>query len=240
MEKILVIDDEKPTLSMFKLFLDAYGYNVLTAESGQQGIELFKKEKPDIVFTDIKMPGMDGLTVLKKLKKINTDTEVIIITGHGDMEIALKALDYEATDYINKPINRNALDSALKRAGSRIKSKKSIGSYITYRKVKETYVLDITGNITGLAADQFKQITDQLLKIEPDILIINFKENFTINAQGIKNLTHLIFDLKSVCSQITIAGVTENFREIFKLTGVSKGLKTYEHEHEALESIGIV
>ena len=69
MEKILVIDDEKATLSMFRLFLDAYGYSVYTAENGKEGLEIFRKEKPAIVLTDIKMPGIDGLAILRQIKE---------------------------------------------------------------------------------------------------------------------------------------------------------------------------
>lgn len=90
MRKILVIDDEKPTLSMFRLFLGAYGYTVLTAENGKEGLELFMKEKPPIVLTDIKMPGMDGFEVLKRIKAADATVEVIMITGHGDMDLAIK------------------------------------------------------------------------------------------------------------------------------------------------------
>ena len=125
MEKILVIDDEKPTLSMFSLFLGAYGYQVFTAENGSEGIELFKKERPPIVLTDIKMPGMDGLTVLKQIKKIDPKTEVIVITGHGDTELAKQALDLEAVDFINKPIKKEALDQALNKARQRLNSLKT-------------------------------------------------------------------------------------------------------------------
>jgi len=83
MDKILVIDDEKATLAMFRLFLEAYGYVVLTAENGTQGLEIFSKEKPDLVITDIKMPGIDGLTVLQRIKDIDPKAGVIVITGHG-------------------------------------------------------------------------------------------------------------------------------------------------------------
>ena len=120
MEKILVIDDEEPTLSMFRLFLGAYGYQVFTAANGSEGIELFKKERPSIVLTDIKMPGMDGLTVLKQIKNIDPKTEVIVITGHGDMELAKQALDSDAVGFINKPIKKEALDQALNKARERL------------------------------------------------------------------------------------------------------------------------
>lgn len=122
MAKILVIDDEKPTLKMFRLFLSAYGYEVLTAENGAEGLEIFKKERPPIVLTDIKMPGIDGLAVLQKIKEIDKNTEVIVITGHGDTDLAKQALTLDAVDFINKPIKKEALDAALKRAQKRLDS----------------------------------------------------------------------------------------------------------------------
>ena len=122
MKKILIIDDETATLTMFRLFLEAYGYTVLTAENGSSGLEIFKSERPTIVLTDIKMPGMDGLEVLQKIKAIDPKTEVIVITGHGDKELAEQALRLHAVDFINKPIKREALDAALKKAKDRLQS----------------------------------------------------------------------------------------------------------------------
>jgi YesN/AraC family two-component response regulator len=116
MQKILIIDDEKPTLAMFQLYLEAYGFEVLTAENGEQGILIFEKEKPDIVFTDIKMPGMDGFEVLRRIKVLVPEAVVIVTTGHGDKDLEKKALDLNATDFINKPIQKEALDAALARA----------------------------------------------------------------------------------------------------------------------------
>ena len=119
--KILVIDDEKPTLAMFKLFLTAYGYQVFVADDGKTGVELFAKEKPQIVFTDLKMPGIDGIEVLRRVRSFDDPkTQVIVITGHGDMEKAIEALDLDASDFINKPVEKRALESDLKRAELRI------------------------------------------------------------------------------------------------------------------------
>ena len=120
MEKILVIDDEKPTLSMFRLFLDAYGYRVYTAENGADGLDIFRKEKPAIVLTDIKMPGIDGLAVLQQIKKIAPKTAVIVITGHGDTDLAEQAVELHAVDFINKPIKKEALDAALEKAREKL------------------------------------------------------------------------------------------------------------------------
>jgi YesN/AraC family two-component response regulator len=120
MEKILVIDDEKATLSMFRLFLDAYGYSVYTAENGAEGIEIFRKEKPAIVLTDIKMPGIDGLAVLQQIKEIAPQTAVIVITGHGDTALAEEAVALDAIDFISKPIKKEALDAALEKARKKL------------------------------------------------------------------------------------------------------------------------
>lgn len=117
MLKALVIDDEQPTLFMFNLFLNAYGYEVITAENAAVGIELFKKERPSIVFTDIKMPGMDGLDVLKTLKSIDPAVHVIVMTGHGDLDLMKQAMELNATAFINKPIGRETLEQVLKKVG---------------------------------------------------------------------------------------------------------------------------
>ena len=114
--KILLIDDEEVNVRVLGMTLKADGYEVVSAYSGEEGLDVFKKERPPIVLTDIKMPGMDGLEVLKRIKELDEDTEVIIVTGHGDRDAAITALQYGASDFINKPIQKEALDAALARA----------------------------------------------------------------------------------------------------------------------------
>ena len=127
MGKILVIDDEKATLSMFRLFLDAYGYTVYTAENGTEGLAISQKEKPEIVLTDIKMPGIDGLAILRQIKEIDPNAAVIVITGHGDPALAEQAIALDAVDFINKPIKKQALDAALEKAKKKLDTTKSAG-----------------------------------------------------------------------------------------------------------------
>ncbi len=129
MGKILVVDDEKATLSMLSLLLEAYGYTVLTAENGESGLEIFRNERPSIVLTDIKMPGMGGIEILQKIKEDDHDAEVIMITGHGDIELAIKSLKFGAADFITKPINNDVLEISLEKVKEKINLKTELRKY---------------------------------------------------------------------------------------------------------------
>ena len=108
------------------LVLTDQGYTVFTADDGGQALDIFRTVEPGIVLTDIKMPVMDGIELLQRIKQESPDTEVIMITGHGDMELAIKSIKLEATDFITKPINNDALEIALKRAHERISMRREI------------------------------------------------------------------------------------------------------------------
>ena len=114
---------------MLSMSLRSDVYEVVTAYSGEEGLEVFEKSSPDIVLTDLKMPGMNGLEVLKRVKKANPETEVIIITGHGDIDSAIEALQYGASDFINKPIRDEGLSIALKRASEKIDIRMKLNQY---------------------------------------------------------------------------------------------------------------
>ena len=128
-KKLLLVDDEKDIREVLCLPLADFGYNIFEAENGEEALRLFHEVQPPIVLTDIKMPGMDGIELLQKIKHENPETEVIMITGHGDMELAIKSLKYEATDFITKPINVDALEIALQRAKDRIITRKKLREY---------------------------------------------------------------------------------------------------------------
>ena len=127
--KILLIDDEQVTLKMLRMLLGTYGYNVVVATSGEQGLKAFQAERPAVVLTDVRMPGMDGIEVLKKLKQMDSRVEVIVITGHGDMEMAINALQNLASDFLNKPVQRHELELALNRAKEKIELRNQVQEY---------------------------------------------------------------------------------------------------------------
>ncbi|MCP4667469.1 MAG: response regulator, partial [Deltaproteobacteria bacterium] len=126
---ILLVDDEGGIRNVLGISLADKGYEVATAENGREALQLFKEKKPPIVLTDIKMPGMDGIELLQKIKAMRSDTEVIMITGHGDMELAIQSLKFDATDFISKPINDDVLEIALKRANERITFRAKLKEY---------------------------------------------------------------------------------------------------------------
>ena len=126
MTTILLVDDEKPTLQMLTLYLEACGYEVLAADNEAMGLDLFNLHQPPIVLTDIKMPGKDGLVLLQAIKQARPETEVIVITGHGDRQLEKRALALEASAFFHKPLDTDALDKALKSVEKRIEASKPV------------------------------------------------------------------------------------------------------------------
>ena len=127
--KIVVIDDEQDIREVMAITLQDAGYIVATASDGAAGLQLCDEKSPQIVITDIRMPGLDGLQVLETLKKKYPDIEVIVATAFGEMDLAIRALQLDASDFITKPISDEALYLALKRASERFTSNKQLKDY---------------------------------------------------------------------------------------------------------------
>lgn len=109
MAKILVIDDEKSIRNTLKEILEFEGHDVQDAPDGLEGLRKAEQEKFDLVFSDIKMPKMDGLEFLEKIQDMQTDTPIIMISGHGSIETAVEAIKKGAFDFIAKPLDLNRL-----------------------------------------------------------------------------------------------------------------------------------
>jgi two-component system, NtrC family, sensor kinase len=136
MSKILIIDDEESNVRVLAMSLRMDDHEVLTAYSGEEGLAISRKEAPELVLTDIKMPGMDGIEVLKRIKAQTPDIEVIIITGHGDIDNAIEALKFGASDFINKPIRGEVLTVAIKRAEEKQHIRRQLKEYTDHLEFK--------------------------------------------------------------------------------------------------------
>jgi two-component system, NtrC family, nitrogen regulation response regulator NtrX len=116
--RILVIDDESAIRDSLKMTLEYEGYDVIGAATGQEGLALAEREAPDLVLLDVKMPGMDGIEVLERLRSMNDALPVVVVSGHGSISTAVEATKKGAFDFIEKPFAsdrvlvslRNALD----------------------------------------------------------------------------------------------------------------------------------
>lgn len=114
--KILCVDDEEVILGSFRKILVLDGYSVDTVETGQEALGLIQKHHYDFVFTDLKMPLMDGVEVTKSVKYLRPDIDVIIITGYASVETAVETMKYGAMDYVQKPFTEDELIAFVKKA----------------------------------------------------------------------------------------------------------------------------
>lgn len=114
--KILVIDDEKIICHLLQDSLSDRGYTVTTAQSGSEALKKIEKESFDVVITDIRMPDITGIKVLEEMKKINSQTMVIIMTAFASVETAQEAIRLGAYDYVTKPFEKEEVNFAVKRA----------------------------------------------------------------------------------------------------------------------------
>ncbi|MBA7707086.1 Sensor histidine kinase RcsC [subsurface metagenome] len=172
MSKLLIIDDEEGIRKVLSLSLASDGYEVSTASGGEEGVEKCKHELPQLVLTDIKMPGIDGIEVLKRVKESNPDSEVIMITGHGDMDLAIEALKLDASDFLNKPIKDEALSVALKRAEQRIAIREKLKAYT-----------DDLENMVSIATEEVKrrsEFQNKLITSSNDAIIATDEEGTVV------------------------------------------------------------
>ena len=118
---VLTIDDDQAVRESLANFLEDFGYNVLQAEDGEHGLEVFAAEHPDLILVDLRMPRMDGLQVLAKVQKLSPQTPVMVVSGAGDIRDVVEALRRGAWDYLVKPIQDmnillHSVETCLERA----------------------------------------------------------------------------------------------------------------------------
>lgn len=113
-DNILVVDDEKGVCNILKKILVQDGYQVVTATSGARALTSLKKKPVDLVLLDIKMPGMDGIEMMRKLREFNKDVVVIILTAYGTLGTAREAMQLGAYDYITKPFDADFVKSMVR------------------------------------------------------------------------------------------------------------------------------
>ena len=183
MTKILVIDDERSIRNSMKDILQYEGHEVVLAENGMEGLVSVKSEKTDIVFCDIKMPKMEGIEVLERIKEFSADTPVIMISGHGTIDTAIEAIRKGAYDFIEKPLDLNRILITIKNATDKhllIHETKTLKN-----KVSKKY--DMIGNSEAL--NHIRAMIDKVAVSDARILITG------PNGSGKELVAHQLHEL---------------------------------------------
>ena len=145
--KVLVVDDEKNQREIYRLILEDAGYEVTSAQSGEQALRLARENKFDLVLTDYKMTGMDGLTLLGELLKVDPSIIVVMMTAHGSVESVKDAIRGGAFEYLSKPVDRDELLKVVENAlsGLRHIDDEIIGDSEELERVKKM-ILKVAGS----------------------------------------------------------------------------------------------
>ncbi len=195
MAKILVIDDERPIRNTLKEILEFEGYQVETAENGLQGVEMARKESYDLIYTDVKMPEMDGMEVLGALKnpvapEEMVDSPVVMISGHGTVETAVDALKKGAYDFIEKPLDLNRLlvttKNALEHKDLRAEVGRGRQEISTLRKKVAQKSSRMIGESSAIA--HVREIVEKVAPTEARVLITGS------NGTGKEVVAHLLHE----------------------------------------------
>jgi len=219
--KILVIDDEKNILESVKMVLNYENYPVETANSGIDGIDRFKNGNPDIVLLDVKMPGFNGIEVLKQLKEINPLAEVIMISGHSGIEEAVEAARLGAFDFLEKPIARDKLVLTVRNASEKVALLKE--NY-TLKTISEKKYL-LVGE--SMAMQNLKQTIAKVARTNSTVLITG--ESGTGKELIARNIFMHSSRKKQKFVQVNCAAIPEELIES-ELFGHEKGSFTGAYE----------
>lgn len=167
MSKILIIDDEKAIREALKEILEYEKFKVDTAEDGNQGIEKAKTGNYDVIFCDIKMPGIDGIEALERMIAQGVESQIIMISGHGTVDTAVEALKKGAYDFIQKPLDLNRILVTLRNASDRsilVKETQALR-----KKVHKTLTSEIVGESNAIR--EIKKMIDTVAPTEARVLI---------------------------------------------------------------------
>jgi DNA-binding NtrC family response regulator len=161
MRKILVVDDDQQMRLDLSEILSMEGYDVDSAGSGEEALELVKKNGYDIVISDLKMPGMSGMELLAHIKRLKPEIRVIMITAYATIESAVEAMRRGASDYISKPFKINEIEVAVRRALEEAKFRENM------RKAPESKAkLQIQPMIESLSSPIRRGVIEHLLAVK--------------------------------------------------------------------------
>jgi DNA-binding NtrC family response regulator len=160
---VLVVEDEKILAESISIYLERSGYATAVAHSGEDGVRMAGEASPDVAVVDIRLPGMDGLEVLKRMREVSPGTEVVMMTAHASVASAVEAMRRGAFDYLNKPLDLDELRVVLDKARANLRLRREL-SYLKARGEAGAHVSEIVGDSPPIRA--LKEQIEQIASLE--------------------------------------------------------------------------
>ncbi|MFC1493361.1 response regulator [candidate division KSB1 bacterium] len=212
--RILIVDDDKQVLSIFERILTNYGYDIDAVGKGSEALKLLKKNEYDLILTDLVMKGVDGFEIIEATKQHSPQTVVILITGYGSIEVAIKAMRKGAIDILVKPCTEEELIVRIKKALERQKLGKKAKEAMIYQKMYETLgavAHEINNPLTTLIGNT-QLLTDTLDKGHPGQ---NFLDLINQSADNISKIVERMGKIRGI--------VTKQYTRDSRIIDLQKG-----------------
>jgi DNA-binding response OmpR family regulator len=215
--KVMMVDDEERFREITSILLNKKGFETTIAASGEEAIEIIKESPQDVVILDVKMGGMDGHATLAEIKKIAPETQVIMLTGHGNLESAISSRDLAAFDYLNKPCDIDLLAIKINEAYAVSRSKvvqaeKKVKDIMTHIEDYSTVSVNTTVKeaIMELLNSLNELVTSSRIRETGQRALLVFDENK--NLAGILSIKDLIKEVRPFYLSIPKSSMAESVR----------------------------
>lgn len=231
-KSILIVDDELDILSQLNTILMQEGFTVFSATNGLAGIAEFKKHLPPVCIIDYKMPGMDGLELLRQIKKVSPKSEVILISGNADMKVAVQALKEHAFDFLQKPVDLNDLIEKVNDVFNNIEVKQKtenawVGGAIKHKNLN--YATPISEITITVDLDEFgsPKFLQEMESIEHKgtlnkNFVVSMAQVYRINNIGLNALVDFFDRAGKNGYNIALSNVSAPVMKYFQMLGYDK------------------
>ncbi|MBF0361197.1 MAG: response regulator [Oligoflexia bacterium] len=258
---IMIVDDEDDARNYISLFLkkELDGWNIFNANDGASAVELFTNQKIDIVLIDIKMPKMTGIVAISEMRKISTDFESIILTGHGDESDAIQAIRNGSMNFLKKPIDLEEVLVNVEKAQEKLKTNRTLQYRIRENEINNGIIAKITSdnkiiiNTQQLLMENIGKFAEELMEALPLAILLvdnNFNINY-MNSQTSRLLNNpnkvdqtFIEKLKPFGLEISAADLEKELANMTNNTGKDTGpikkIKTGKYSYITLMQITLL
>jgi len=221
---ILVVDDEESNLKVLERMLQKAGYRVFLAASGPEALDVLRSEQPELVLTDLRMPGMDGLELLRAARTVAPSTEVVLMTAFGTVEIAVEAMREGAYDFVTKPLNRHDVLKSLAKAREKaqlLAENRRLREQLASQQRSGSPLMGMVG-----ASDEIRSVLESVGQVAPsEATVLITGESGTGKELVVRSLHELSGRAAGPLIRVNCAAIPENLFES-ELFGYEKGAFT--------------